>query len=333
MATTATDADPVEETLLGIVRDVLTKDALTAGENFFDAGMDSMKSLRVVSLARKADLGLSIADVFVHQSVAALAASLRPAPEPEPEPAPEAAVRAPAPEAMRSSARGMAEAIAEADGIDHVEHFTPMLTIQPDGDRTPLFCVHSGVGLSLSYLTLVPYLHPDQPVYALQSPTVVDGAALPETIEENAAEYIRLIKEVRPEGPYHLLGWSFGGLLAYEMAVQLRAAGDEVGLLTVMDSFPRTDAVDERDEQVRLGWLMEGIGHQRDEFGGRRLVPDDLYETLRRDNSPLARMGRERLGRVVDLMGRHQLLNTRYKPGEYAGTSNSSSPNTRPGAR
>ncbi|MFE2322531.1 amino acid adenylation domain-containing protein [Streptomyces sp. NPDC059385] len=319
----AAGADPVEEALLRIVRDVLAKDALTAGENFFDAGMDSMKSLRVVSTARKADLGLSIADVFVHQSVAALAASLRPAPEPAPEPAPgpstEAAVGAPAPEAMRSSARGMAEAIAEADGIDHIEHFTPMLTIQPGGDRAPLFCVHSGVGLSLSYLTLVPYLDPDQPLYALQSPTVVDGAPLPESIEENAAEYIRLIKEVRPEGPYHLLGWSFGGLLAFEMAVQLRAAGDEVGLLTVMDSFPRTDAVDERDEQVRLGWLMEGIGHHRDEFDGRRIVPDDLYETLRRDNSPLARMGRERLRRVVDLMGRHQLLNTRYKPGEYAG--------------
>lgn len=57
-------------------------------------------------------------------------------------------------------------------------------------------------------------------------------------MEENAAAYVRLIKEVRPEGPYHLLGWSFGGLLAYEMAVRLRAAGDEVGVLTVLDSFP-----------------------------------------------------------------------------------------------
>ncbi|MFJ4775268.1 amino acid adenylation domain-containing protein [Streptomyces sp. NPDC088762] len=316
-------SDPVTAALLGIVHDVLASDAVTAAENFFDAGMDSMKSLRLVSLARKAGLKLSIADVFVHQSVAALAASLRPEPEPEPEPepspVPEPAVAAPAPESMRSSARGMAEAIAEADGIDHVEHFTPMLAIQPDGDRVPLFCVHSGVGLSLSYLTLVPYLHPDQPVYALQSPTVVDGAPLPESMEANAATYIRLIKEVRPEGPYHLLGWSFGGLLAYEMAVQLRAAGDEVGVLTVMDSFPRTDAVDERDEQVRLGWLMEGIGHHRDEFAGRRLVPDDLYETLRRDGNPLARMGQERLARVVDLMGRHQILNTRYEPGEYAG--------------
>ncbi|MGW0389348.1 amino acid adenylation domain-containing protein [Streptomyces sp. NPDC003042] len=314
------DADPVVESLLGIIRGVLGTDAVTAEQNFFEAGMDSMKSLRVVSLARKAGLGLSIADVFLHQSADALAASLRPEPEPEPEPVPEPAAAPPAlPDGMRGSARGMAEAIAEADAIEHVEHFTPMLTIQPDGDRTPLFCVHSGVGLSLSYLTLVPYLHPDQPVYALQSPTVVAGAPLPESIEENAASYIRLIKEVRPEGPYHLLGWSFGGLLAYEIAVQLRAAGDEVGVLTVMDSFPRTDAVDERDEQVRLGWLMEGIGHHREEFAGRPLTPQDLYETLRRDNNPLARLGLERLGRVVALMGRHQLLNTRYRPEEYAG--------------
>ncbi|MBT2454414.1 non-ribosomal peptide synthetase [Streptomyces sp. ISL-86] len=326
-AAAGVDADPVVEALLGIVREVLATDTIAAGRNFFEAGMDSMKSLRLVSLARKAGLALSIADVFVHQSVDALATRLRPEAPAETAGAAEAAETAEAaaeraaslPEGMRGSARGMAEAIAEADGIGHVEHFTPMLTIQPDGDRTPLFCVHSGVGLSLSYLTLVPYLHPDQPVYALQSPTVVAGAPLPETIEENAAEYVRLIKEVRPEGPYHLLGWSFGGLLAYEIAVQLRAAGDEVGVLTVLDSFPRTDAVDERDEQVRLGWLMEGIGHHRDEFAGRRLTPQDLFETLRRDNNPLARLGTERLARVVDLMGRHQLLNTRYRPGEYAG--------------
>ncbi|MFC8917285.1 alpha/beta fold hydrolase, partial [Streptomyces sp. NPDC057116] len=275
--------------------------------------MDSMKSLRLVSLARKAGLEVSIADVFVHQTVRALAATLTakpPAPAPDPAPAP----------TPRQSTRIMADAIDATDRLEHADPFAPVLCIRPTGSRPPVFCLHSGVGFALSYLPLTRHLGEEYPLYGLQAPCVVAGAPLPGSIEEIAADYIRTIKEVRPEGPYHLLGWSLGGLLAYEIAVQLRLAGDEVGLVANLDSYPRTGVSDERDEQSLLAWLLEGIGHHRSEFGERDLVPGDVLDALRRDDSPMARMGEQRMTRMVDLMIHHQSLNTRYRPRDFDGT-------------
>ncbi|MFJ9041559.1 amino acid adenylation domain-containing protein [Streptomyces sp. NPDC102406] len=304
--------DPIESQLCAIVAEVVGAESVAPGENFFRTrSMDSMKSMRLVARARKAGIGITIADVFRHQSVAALAASQRPHPAPEPAPAP--ALR------VRDTVRVVAEAIAETEELADTDTFAPMLRIRPTGDRPPVFCVHTGVGLALSYLPLARYIGPEYPLYGLQSPSVVAGAPLPESIEENAAAYVKLIREVRPEGPYHLFGWSYGGLLAYEIAVQLRAAGQEVGLLANLDAYPRTDVVDERDVQRSLAWLLEGIGHDPSEFAGRELTPADVIDILRRDNSPLVRMGEERMTRMVDLMARHQVLNTRYRPGRFDG--------------
>ncbi|MEV3991289.1 amino acid adenylation domain-containing protein [Streptomyces sp. NPDC049837] len=312
---------PAEEVLCGIVADVLGVESFGVEENFFEApgaSMDSMKSLRLVSLARKAGLEVSIADVFVHQTVRALAATLtaKPTAAPAPEPAP-APATAPA---ARHSTRIMADAIDETDRLDHADPFAPVLCIKPTGSRPPVFCLHSGVGFALSYLPLARHLGEEYPLYGIQAPCVVADAPLPGSIEEIAADYIRMIKEVRPEGPYHLLGWSLGGLLAYEIAVQLRLAGDEVGLVANLDSYPRTGVTDERDEQSLLAWLLEGIGHHRSEFGDRDLVAGDVLDALRRDNSPMARMGEQRMTRMVDLMIHHQSLNTRYRPRDFDGT-------------
>ncbi|OEJ93982.1 non-ribosomal peptide synthetase [Streptomyces thermolilacinus] len=323
--TAAQRLSPEEEVLCGIVADVLGVESFGAEENFFEArgaSMDSMKSLRLVSLARKAGLGVSIADVFVHQTVRALAATLTaepptaPAPPPEPAPAP---VTAPAP-TRRHSTRVMADAIDETDRLGHADPFAPVLCIKPTGSRPPVFCLHSGVGFALSYLPLARHIGEEYPLYGIQAPCVVTGGPLPGSIEEIAADYIRMIKEVRPEGPYHLLGWSLGGLLAYEIAVQLRLAGDEVGLVANLDSYPRTGVSDERDEQRLLAWLLEGIGHHRSEFGDRDLVVGDVLDALRRDNSPMARMGEQRMTRMVDLMIHHQSLNTAYRPRDFDGT-------------
>jgi amino acid adenylation domain-containing protein len=313
--------DPVETRLCELVAELVGAASVEPAENFFETrSMDSMKSLRLVARARKAGIEITIADVFTHQSVAALAAALRPEPDAPAEPGTPAAPAEPGtPPAGRDATRVMAEAIEETEGLDHADTFAPVLCIRPAGTLPPVFCIHSGVGLALSYLPLARYIGAGHPVYGIQSPSVVAGAPLPDSIEATAAAYIRLIREVRPEGPYHLLGWSFGGLLAYEIAVQLRAAGQRVGLLADLDAYPRTGVIDERDEQGSLTWLLEGIGHSRDEFGGRDLTSADVVDALRRDGSPLARLGEERTARMVDLMARHQILNTRYEPGRYDG--------------
>jgi thioesterase domain-containing protein len=211
----------------------------------------------------------------------------------------------------------IADAIGEAEAEDGA--FATVLPIRDTGDRAPVFCLHSGVGLALSYLPLTRYIGEAYPLYGIQSPSVVAGAPVPGSIEETAAAYVRMIKEVRPHGPYHLLGWSFGGLVGYEIAVQLREAGDEVGVVANLDSYPRTGVHDERDEQGMLAWLLEGIGHHRSEFGERDLTPGDIMDALRRDNSPMARMGEERMGRMIALMASHQGLNTAYRPRPYDG--------------
>ncbi|MCC2274665.1 amino acid adenylation domain-containing protein [Streptomyces sp. ET3-23] len=300
--------DATEETLHGIVTEVLGVSGFGVEHNLFDAGMDSMKSLRLVSGARKAGLEITIADVFVHQSVEALAGACRPEPAVvEPDPAP------------RSGAEVMAEVIGASAELDYADPFSAMLCIKPTGDRPPVFCLHSGVGFSLPYMPLAQHLGEEHPIYGIQAPCVVDFAPLPGSIEEIATDYIRMIKQVRPEGPYHLLGWSFGGTIAYEIAVQLRAAGDEVGVLSVLDAYPRTGVPDDRDEQSLFAWLLEGIGHHRSEFGDRELTIQDIFGTLRRDNSPLAEMGEDRMARMVDLMSHHQTLKSLYAPGRYDG--------------
>ncbi|WP_354596888.1 amino acid adenylation domain-containing protein [Streptomyces sp. JL1001] len=301
--------DATEAALHDVVAEVLGLSRFGVEQNLFDVGMDSMKSLRLVSGARAAGLEITIADVFVHQSVAALAGSCRPEPV-----GTEAADTAP-----RSGAEVMAGALASAAELDLTDPFSAMLSINPAGSRPPVFCVHGGVGFSLPYLPLAQHLDPEQPIYGIQAPCVVDFAPLPGSIEEIATDYVRMIKKVRPQGPYHLLGWSFGGTIVYEMALQLRRAGEEVGVLSVLDAYPRTGVPDDREEQSLFAWLLEGIGHHRSEFGDRDLTIGDIFETLRKDRSPLAEMGERRMERMVDLMAHHQTLKSLYAPGRYDG--------------
>ncbi|BCL16584.1 non-ribosomal peptide synthetase [Micromonospora sagamiensis] len=101
------------------------------------------------------------------------------------------------------------------------------------GSRPPLFCLPLPDGRSWPWLRLVARLPAEVPAYGLQGG--VTGSA---GFEELVAGYVARIREVRPEGPYHLLGCGTGGYLAYQVAVALQAAGAEVGLLALLDSFP-----------------------------------------------------------------------------------------------
>ncbi|HTX88204.1 MAG TPA: amino acid adenylation domain-containing protein [Bacteroidales bacterium] len=112
----------------------------------------------------------------------------------------------------------------------------PLVPIRPSGSRKPLFLVH-GMGLNvLLYTTLAKYLDPEVPVYGLQAKGM-NGKEKPlETIEEIAAYYISEIMTVDKEGPYAMAGFSLGGRIAYEMAIQLKAMGREVRFLGMFDT-------------------------------------------------------------------------------------------------
>jgi thioesterase domain-containing protein/acyl carrier protein len=115
--------------------------------------------------------------------------------------------------------------------------WSSLVAIQAGGSKPPLFCIHQIGGGILSYKNLARYLAPEQPLYALQAQGV-DGKQTPLTrIEDMAAQYIKEIQSLQPQGPYFLGGHSFGGIVAFEMAQQLHAQGQKVALLALFDSY------------------------------------------------------------------------------------------------
>lgn len=115
--------------------------------------------------------------------------------------------------------------------------WSPLVSIQPAGNKPPFFCVHPVLGVVFPYYELAYYLGHDQPFYGLQ-PLGLDKEQAPLTqIKDMATHYIEALRGVQPQGPYFLGGWSFGGLVAFEMAQQLRMAGHQVAILALIDTI------------------------------------------------------------------------------------------------
>jgi thioesterase domain-containing protein len=142
--------------------------------------------------------------------------------------------------------------------------WSPLVPIQPLGVRMPLFCVHALGGEVLSYYRLARELGTDQPVYGLQARPIdaeTGWNEAPETsIEELAAEYLDAVRDLQPAGPYFLAGYSFGGIVAFEMARQLTAAGDKVALLAILDQ--PVSPGDEDAEVDTAAIIAEMLRHQ-----------------------------------------------------------------------
>ncbi|MBO1417283.1 amino acid adenylation domain-containing protein, partial [Streptomyces sp. FH025] len=236
---------PAEEVIAAVFGEILGLEQVGVDGDFFALGGDSLRSVQIVSRAAKAGLTLSLADVFTHKTVAALAAAARPAAVAPAVVAPAAVLPVTVP------AAGTAElppAMLE-----------PVLPIRPGGGAEPLFCVHGGVGFGLPYAELAPHLDPERPLYALQSEGIAAPAGQwqkPLGVGELAQTYLERIRRVQPQGPYHLLGWSFGGLVAHEIAVRLRAAGERVAFLAALDVYPvRPGDPNPTDEEIRTAFL------------------------------------------------------------------------------
>ena len=117
-----------------------------------------------------------------------------------------------------------------------VADWSPLVALQPEGKNPPLFVAHAVDGQVLGYMDLARLLGPDQPCYGLQARGLIEGQEPMTGIEDMAAGYIEALRSLQSEGPYHLAGWSVGGLIAYEMAQQLGAQGQKVGLLALLDT-------------------------------------------------------------------------------------------------
>ncbi|WP_324788423.1 SDR family NAD(P)-dependent oxidoreductase [Streptomyces sp. H51] len=131
----------------------------------------------------------------------------------------------------RRSVAAIADLIRPAVNPSSGSAVTTLRPPRPGSGRPALFTFHPAGGPTSVYLPLSRLLPADQAVYGMER-LHTQG-----TMEEKAARYLNLVRDLQPQGPYHLLGWSFGGCLAYETAQQLLAEGETVGFLGLIDTI------------------------------------------------------------------------------------------------
>ena len=133
-----------------------------------------------------------------------------------------------------STPRQLARILSEGNSS---EHWDTLVAINRHGDRTPLFLVHAAEGNVLLYRSLAEHLGPDQPVWGLQSAGLDGRSPVNARFEHVAGLYINEIRKIQPHGPYMLGGYCLGGTIALEMAHQLIEAGEQVGIVAMIEDY------------------------------------------------------------------------------------------------
>ncbi|MFF9180561.1 amino acid adenylation domain-containing protein [Streptomyces misionensis] len=206
------------ETLADLLE--LPADAIGVDDDLFDLGGTSLTAMRLmVTIEQRYGVVVPLSEFIAAPTVAGLARRLR---------------------------RGNASVT-----------FDPLVPIRPEGDRRPLFMVHPMGGNVLCYVQLARHLPEGLPLYGLQAAGADPGAEPRRSVPELAADYIAAMRRVQPHGPYTIGGWSFGGFVAFEMALQLARAGEEVADLVLLDTTVLAPGHRARsDENALLGWFF-----------------------------------------------------------------------------
>jgi thioesterase domain-containing protein/acyl carrier protein len=174
----------------------------------------------------------------------------------------------------------------------------PLVAIQPRGEMRPFYCVHSIGGDVMRFYQLALALGEDQPFYAFQAAHPSELGDRPVSIEEMASQYTLAMRAVQPEGPYMLGGYSFGSVVAFEMAQQLIQQGEDVALLALLDgSSPLvSQAAQERSDAVVLA------GFARDLARASSINVDLPHHKIKQ-------MGNEEgIHYILDVLTRHDLM-------------------------
>ncbi len=154
-----------------------------------------------------------------------------------------------------------------------------LVPLQANGTRPACFLVHPPGGIVVCYQALAQRLDDERPLYGIRSRGLYGETELPASLEEMAAEYVTAIRAVQPQGPYHLGGWSMGGIIAYEMAQQLRHQGQTIGLLALLDTtIPYNAANALYAEDAAQSAREYGLDFTLEELG--RLGPDEQLPYL-----------------------------------------------------
>ncbi|MFY0568156.1 non-ribosomal peptide synthase/polyketide synthase [Archangium lansingense] len=282
---------PTEELLARIWSEILSVPRVGIRDNFFQLGGHSLLATRVTSrLYQALDRRVSVLTLFQNPTIELLAEALR--------------QQQGTPEAPRALLRLQAG----------------------DSQLRPLFLVHAAGGGVMSYTDLVGQLGTARPIYALRDPSLEGVEPMPASVEVMARHYVSQIREVQPQGPYYLGGWSFGGVLAYEMAQQLQAAGEKVELLALFD----THAPGKKTELDELSLLyafcnLIGLAWQQLPLDSARMLQlsgrERLAYLLEQASTVLGGsfMDLDQAWRLYETYTRHIRAQVSYEPRPYAG--------------
>ncbi len=166
----------------------------------------------------------------------------------------------------------------------------PLTLLKAGNHGSPLFLAHGIGGSLMQFFELLKHLDLPYPVYGMTA-SGMDGVEKPhDSIEEMADAFLQAIKQVQAEGPYHLIGYSLGGLVALEAAQRLRSRGEQAGFLAMIDSYPHPSYLSSRERTRLLSRLLKRRAHAAFRLRGA----NRLEHAARRDaDSPAAQRVRE----------------------------------------
>ncbi|GLU50313.1 non-ribosomal peptide synthetase [Nocardiopsis ansamitocini] len=207
---------------------------------------------------------------------------------------------------------------AEEGGLDRV------LALRPTGSATPLFCVHPAGGLAWSYSGLMRHLGTEHPIYGLQAPGLVPGerdADPAATLTALADDYIDHMQRVQPEGPYHILGWSFGGNIAHALAARLRERGEQVDTLAILDAYPtkQESNADFGGESAMFAALVHALGYEAEPEELVGLDATKILEIFHRNHNPMSSLDEATIRSMVHSFGHHAALLRTEEPARFDG--------------
>ncbi|MEU3838524.1 amino acid adenylation domain-containing protein [Streptomyces sp. NPDC028635] len=278
---------PREEVLCALFAEVLGAERVGIDDNFFELGGHSMLATRLagrITAVLGAEVG--VRTLFEAPTVAALAARI--------------------------------------DGTldDAHDPFAVVLPLRAGGTLPPLFCVHPAGGFGWIYSALLRHTDRERPVYAVQARGLSRDEPLPGDLDAMARDYAEQIRKTAPEGPYQLLGWSFGGLVAHAVAARLQAEGATVDLLAVLDAYPGAYDGSEHEvgEEQVLAILLNAAGVDRAEtFGDAPLRRPDVLAALRDSGSALAHLDDAAIARMTGVFLNNTRLIQDFTPARFDG--------------